>query len=183
MTRAGSLLAPACGETITIATNSFGYSSKESQQHTMSNSAWPVADRAIYQPIRICTPILVVEMLSHVEAQGAGNLELGIYTNDNGPDRKLVSASRAGGANSAQTVNITDTLVGPGLYWIAMAADATTINCRDFSGGQYTAEELRIFGILQEASAFNLPATATAVKNTGTILPLVVLSAYSLGIY
>ena len=122
------------------------------------SSAWPAADRAIYIPFRIAQPILVVKMFMINGATVNGNVDLGIY--DPAGVRLVSMGSTAqAGASALQTFDITDTQIGPGLFYMALAIDnttATTIRESDSSG-----VDLAVFGCAQEASAFPLPATAT----------------------
>jgi hypothetical protein len=84
--------------------------------------AWPTSDLAIYVPVRVKRRVVVVKL--HVGTGSAsGNLDVGVY-NESGT--RLVSSGTTAQASSGQTVDVTDTTIGPGLYYLALVADNTT---------------------------------------------------------
>lgn len=132
---------------------------------------WPAANRALYIPIRIPQPITVVKMYRYIGGIAGGNWDVGIY--DAAFTRLVSSGSTAAGSTSTtQVFDITDTFLAPGTYYIAAACDS--------SSGRTIADpssaDLNIFklwGVMEQATAFALPSTATPVVCTSDYYPII----------
>ncbi len=140
-----------------------------------AGSAAPSANRAYYIPFRIDLPLLVETLYLLTGTGTANNVDVGIY--DSKGTRRISAGSTAhGGTSIKQTFNVTDTLLLPGLYYLAFAADnaaATVWRLATSQSGLFS-----MLGMAQEASAFPLPATATFAQiaaGTG-LLPMVGLT-------
>ena len=107
---------------------------------------------------------------------GTGKIDVGIYTVDGG---RLVSSGSViqTDANSLQEFDITDTAIGPGLYYMAVSLDNTTNTLFRYSTN---AQNAKGFGLLQQASAHALPASATYAALTESIIPLIGLTTRTL---
>lgn len=132
-------------------------------------AAWPSANLAIYVPIRL--PVPVIATIIALSAEGSsGNIDLGIYDAEG---TRIVSAgSTAHGGFGLNSINITDTLIGPGLFYLAAALDNATGTTYHMAAG---AHEALACGVVQEASAFPLPATATFASMAQAYIPLISL--------
>lgn len=105
-------------------------------------------------------------------ATASGNVDCGVYDSANGiPTTKLVSsgAQVQTGVNANQGFDVTDTLLQPGLkflalYWTSGTATflRTTIN---------PAQMMKFFGVCMESVATALPGTATPVVVTNGFIP------------
>ena len=87
-------------------------------------TTWPAADRAIFIPV-MCSGYFTVKKFAIENGAVSGNLDAGIYTSEG----KLVvstGSTAMSGANSWQTIDVTDTQIPPGLYYLAMAINNTT---------------------------------------------------------
>lgn len=127
------------------------------------SAANPVANRAVYVPVRIPDTITVVKMFCHNGATVSGNVDLGIYTS--GGTRLVSTGSTAqAGASIVQEFDITDTTLTPGLYYMALAADNATAT---FIRLAFTVEVGNALGILGQETAFPLPASATFGADLG----------------
>lgn len=121
-----------------------------------SGAAWPEAARALFIPVRVPTGITVYKMVCGTGTGTTGNFDLGIY--DAGGNKIVSTGSTAKTtASSERVVDITDTFLGPGLYYLAMAVDDT---------GPYIARSpslsvAKLWSIYQMATAFPLPTVAT----------------------
>jgi hypothetical protein len=119
-------------------------------------SAWPSANLALYVPVRVGRRVTVYQMSWEVGAQN-GNCDVGIYTEDG---TRLVSAgSTAVGAAGLQVFNITDTVLGPGMYYLASVL--STVTTATILSGAPPIPHCRLSGCRQQATALPLPATAT----------------------
>ena len=133
-----------------------------------ASSTFPSANAAYFFPFRIWTPITVRKLFAHNGATASGNIDVGIY---DAQGRKLVSAGSTAqaGTNALQEFDVTDTVIGPGLFYLAVAMDNTTGTLfRSTFGGSVNS---KVMGEAQQASAFPLPATATfATANVNMLL-------------
>lgn len=136
---------------------------------TLASAAWPSASLAIYIPFRSAIPVLVTHMLVLNGSTVNGNVDIGIYDT---AGTRLVStgAVAQSGVSTVQSIDITDTLIGPGQFYLAMShssGTATTLRM------PITADFLRVFGCAMEASAHPLPATATFTTIDQAYLPII----------
>jgi hypothetical protein len=122
-----------------------------------ASATWQTADRAIYVPFTISSPSLIKKMFVYNGATASGNIDIGIY------DRsftKLVSSGEVAqaGINALQEFDIADTLLGPGLFYMALVFDTTTGTVFRVApiGGVLTS-----LGCAMQTSASPLPAIAT----------------------
>ena len=154
------------------------------RDHGNSGDAlWPVANRAIYVPFYLEEEVIAVSMwYTTGTGVATGNVDLGIYTR---PGNKLIKST---GSTAWQVTNsILETVsfaqsafLPPGNYWMAIAIDNISVspsrtNFTNALNGDSS-------GILMEASAFPLPATATPVQQTTTFV-LPTIGIFTLGIY
>lgn len=132
-------------------------------KNNASAGVWTTASTALYMPITISAPLLAQQMAVDVSVQ-AGNLDLGIYT-ENGT--RLVSAgSTAVGAAGVQAVNIADTWLAAGTYFVAMNCDSGTAS---FVGYSIQMNQTRSSGIMEQAvGAVALPSPATFATMSAT---------------
>lgn len=134
--------------------------------------AWPVANLAIYEPSIIYQPLTIVKMSILNGTAVSGNVDIGIY--DAGGAKLVTAGSTAqAGTSAIQTFDITDTLLRPGLYYMALALDNTTGTVEGVSG--LTAIDAEILGVMQQASAFAMPSPATFAAFAQTLLPFIAM--------
>lgn len=133
-------------------------------QVAVSNT-WPTANRAYYIPIAIRYPITITSLWSANGAAVSGNFDIGLYAFDG---RKIVStgSTAQAGTGTIQNVSIAATTIGAGQYYIAMAMDNTT--GRVFSVNPTFTSLGAISGLLQQNTAFVLPASATFATTVGS---------------
>jgi hypothetical protein len=134
------------------------------------SNAWPSANLAIFVPVDIFRPVTIVKMMVNNGSAVSGNIDVGIYT-PNGARLVSAGSTAQAGTSAIQTFDITDTLLMPGWYYMAVALDNTTGTLAAFTGG--TAVDYRPLGMAQMASAFALPDPATFAAFTQTYVPLV----------
>ena len=120
-----------------------------------SSAVYPNANRAIAFPFRIGAPLLVQVMWTFNGGAVAGNVDVGIY--DYG-FRLLVSSGGAvaqAGINQIQTYNVTDTLLGPGVYYLAISESSAASTFFRYAQSWYF---LGLMGVTHMAAANPLPA-------------------------
>lgn len=136
---------------------------------TRGLSTWVVANKAYFIPISIFAPITIKKMFVENGTTVSGNIDVGIY--DAGGVKKVSIGSTAqAGVSAIQEFDITDTLLNPGLYYLAGAMDNTTGIVQ--RAGPSSAV-LRTFGVFEQTSAFPLPSTATFALLSSSFFPYV----------
>lgn len=132
-------------------------------------SAVLTANRAYLIPFHIEEPITVTKLFCANGATASGNVDVGIYSSS---FVKLISSGSTAqaGTNVLQIFNVTDTIIGPGDFYLAIAIDNGTGTI--FSQNIGTTIGNRI-GLLQMASAFPLPATITPAAISSGTTPIV----------
>lgn len=139
-----------------------------------ASATWPTTNKAFYYPFTISQGLTVTKMWAINGAAVSGNVDIGIY---NAAGARLVSkgSTAQSGTNAMQVFDVTDTVLGPGLYFLALNMDNTTgtfilsivAGFADLAMGWYT----------QAVGAVTLPATATFASSTSGIVPLFGLEA------
>lgn len=133
-----------------------------------ASAAWPASSRAIFQPFEVQVPSIAKQIAFVVGATSSGNIDVGIY--DLGGNRLVSKGSTAMSAstNAIQVIDITDTLLQPGVYYAALAVDNTTGTTFRWNPA---TQQLTAFGVQQAASAFVLPTTVTYANPASAYLP------------
>lgn len=96
------------------------------------------------------------------------SIDVGVYD----ASFKLVisgGGTAASGANATQEVDVTDTLLKPGLYYLAFVANGTTVTP---ISSNLAAAHYKGLGCVQMASAYPLPSTFTPATANLTRFPL-----------
>jgi hypothetical protein len=134
------------------------------------SAVWPSAGRAIYMPFELERPMIVTQAwLYNGTAAVTGNWDVGLYTADG---TKLVSMGTTAqtGINAVQSFDWTDTLLGRGAFYFAVACDSGSTTVYRSAAG--AANDWLLWGGLQQASAHPLPATATFASNQTAFFPV-----------
>jgi hypothetical protein len=156
-----------CGSV--LLTNGFGAS---------ASRAWYGANSAVYEPFWVDQPITVAQLWCLNGGTVSGNLDMGLYTSDG---KCLVSKglTAQAGTSQVQLLDITDTVLGPGEFFLALWAASTSATFRQFDSFWMNAV---LNGVCGQASlASGLPTTAmTPVNYTGTQLPIMGLTTRAL---
>lgn len=123
-----------------------------------ASTAWPAANRALYVPMIIPFDFPVARVFWGNGSSVTGTGCFGIY-GLNGMQLFTTGAVTKAGASAIQYVDNTDFLLPAGEYYFALEMSATT----NAGWGHTTAgaSQLRMSGVLQEASDGTLPATMT----------------------
>jgi len=138
----------------------------------MTSLTW-VANKAIYIPFQIPWPYPVRRVFwGNGSAVTATNRDFGIYSAD-GTQIYHTGSTAASGVSVLQYVTPTEFLLAPGRYFMAIASDTSTAS----RGGAGTSASTNIAkmamaGLLEQSTAFPLPATMTPVTMVLTVFPL-----------
>lgn len=138
-----------------------------------TSGAWPSANLAFAYPFVLYAPATVYQLLWYVGTTSNGNVDVGIY--DSQFNRILSSGSTAMSATVSvvQELNVTDTVLMPGEYFLAGACSSATGTI--FRNSTTDEIMLSLVPVYEMASAFPLPAKLTAVVSTQTsvIIPAI----------
>jgi hypothetical protein len=141
--------------------------------NTPATGAWPSANRALYIPFQLHTTETIVKAFVGNGGTASGNFDVGIYNAVT--NARLVSSGSTAmsGTTTLQIVDIADTTLTPGYYYMALAVDNTTAQFTRITPDPNYFGYLQLF---QEASAFALPATATPAAAASAFIPFFGLS-------
>ena len=132
-----------------------------------TSQTYESAQRAVYFPIVIPAPCVArrVWWANGATVSGGATIEVGIYASlSYAPGAKLVSGSATqGSASQVQFVDVTDTVLPPGVYWLAILSSSGT---NTTFLGALTNTSSDAGERFQEASLGALPSTATPVEAT-----------------
>ena len=140
---------------------------------TPTSAAWTSNNRAFYMPLYVPQPVVVVKLWVLNGATASGNIDLGLYTRGAGGPASLLTSSGStaqSGTSVVQEVDITDQVLSPGTYYVALAHSSTVGTVYRTQIGN--AAKAQSTGICMQASALPLPATATPVVTTVSDIPI-----------
>jgi len=115
-----------------------------------------VANVAYLFPFRL-SEASTIRKLGWMNGTSVGNnCDVGVYTNT---FARMIStgSTAAAGASVWQWVDVTDTPIGPGKYYLAIARDVSTANRGMRWGNNGPIELAQLFGLVDAASSFPLP--------------------------
>lgn len=141
-----------------------------------ASTAFPSANLAVFVPIRIPQQKTVYKLVVGAGSTAAGNFDVGIY--DAGGNKLVSSGATAKGASVEHVIDITDTVIGPGLYYLALAADGTNNYIAALTS--VSAQFSRLAGVVQADTSYPLPATVTFAAAANAYAP--VIAAYTRGV-
>lgn len=130
---------------------------------------WPTANLALVLPLIVDVPTLVKRLWTSNGAAAAGNLDIGLYRYD----LSLIVSSGTtaqSGTLGPQYLNIADTLLPVGRYYLALVMDGTTGTITRVATNQ---SQLRAVGAFQMASAFVLPDPLVPAALAQDIYPII----------
>ena len=105
---------------------SFNFSVSSSRFAAAASSAWTTANSARIFPFTLTDWATAYQLLFYVGATSSGNIDVGIYDEQNHRIVSAGSTAMSATTNTVQELNITDTVLPPGNYLLAGACDNTT---------------------------------------------------------
>lgn len=91
-----------------------------------TSAAWPTANLALYIPFTLTEWATAYQLLWWVGGTSSGNIDVGIYDAQKNRIVSAGSTAMSATTNTVQELNITDTLMAPGRYFLAAACDNNT---------------------------------------------------------
>ena len=159
------VISPASPDVLGEALNGMGY--------TLSASAWPTANKAIFIPFPVYYPTTIVKMFVENGGTVSGNIDVGVY--DRGGAKNVAKGSTAqSGSNAIQEFDITDTLLMPGMHYLTVAMDNTTGQLQRWSP---SSPILRAMGCKEATSSFALPTSVTLAALSSSYIPYVAVTS------
>lgn len=144
----------------------------------VASTTWPLANRIKYIPFALSDIITVAQLWCANGATIAGNVDMAVYDNAKNKIIGTAGAVAHAGASVPQFFNVTDTLLYPGLYYIALCSSIATATFQQWTLAQIPFA--RAIGVLSEAGAATaLPATATPVAALDVKVPLCGLTIFA----
>lgn len=161
---------PSHGNTTVIspaAFESIGYSLRQ-WGLSVSSSAYPAANLALYVPFVLSAPTNIQSVFWITGLTTGGNNDVGIYQEDGTKIVSLGSTARGAASSTITTTSLTDTVVGRGRYYMAFLSDAAN-NQIAWTPAAGLCEAA---GVLEQAvGAASLPSTATFAVTTRAYIP------------
>jgi hypothetical protein len=133
------------------------------------SATFPASNDAIFVPLYLSQATLVKRLFSSNGSAVSGNIDVGIYT-ENGARITSSGSTAQSGTSTLQFFDITDIVLGPGRYYLAVAMDNTTGTL--FRVNPTLLHVIKT-GVVKQASAFALPASATLVTATASYIPMI----------
>lgn len=141
------------------------------------SAVWPTAKKVMYCPIRVPAPMTVAQLYVGVGAAVSGNIAVGLYSLDGTRLINSGSVAQSGSVTALQVFDVTDTLIGAGVFYLAVTLDNTTGALQRVS---VTAPMDALAGVRQETTgSFGLPATASFADAVDGYIPEVGLTGAS----
>lgn len=134
-----------------------------------ASAAFPASNDAIFIPFTSDQAVTIKRLYTINGSTASGNIDVGVYTQDGA---KIVSSGSIAqaGTSAPQFFDVTDFILGPGLYFWAVAMNNTTGTLfRSSLAVRYS----QAIGIRKQATAFALPASATFATVTAAYLPFI----------
>lgn len=138
--------------------------------NSWASATYPAASRALAFPFAVSSPFLVRKVFwFNGTTVGTDSADVGVYTE---AGARLVSGggTLTSGASGTQEVDVTDTLLQPGRYWLAYAQNGVTATPIMINTG--SAGNIRCLGIAQMAAAYVLPSTFTPATAASGLIGL-----------
>lgn len=121
---------------------------------TPTSSAFPSANRCLYQPFEIEVGDTINKFWwANGATVGTNNVQCAVYRDDF-TQLLLGNSTLSAGATRVQFDDVTDTWIAPGRYYMAIACNGTTAT---FYTHSTTAAFAKMMGMYQQATAFPPP--------------------------
>ena len=137
-----------------------------------ASAVWPAANRALYFPVSIPSPVILAQAFVHAGATSVNtnHFNIALYNADLTRILQTTSTTWSGSTNVLNVVNITDTMIPAGNYLLALWLDTGTDTV--FRAAPGILANAQALGARQEAAAGGLPAVATPVALTTAYVPV-----------
>lgn len=137
------------------------------------STAWPTSNLAFFYPFQLYDFATAYQLLWFVGGTAAGNIDVGIYDSQANLIISAGSTAMSATINTVQELNIADTALRPGEYFLAGGCTLNTGTVFARSIGDELVLSSRL--MYEQATAVPLPAAAAPVLPTGVgmLLPVI----------
>lgn len=138
------------------------------QGSTSSTTNWFSANSGLFVPFNIERPVLVKRMFVMNGNVLSGSVDAGIFTMGGG---KIIAngGTVQAGASLIQFLDVTDTILAPGAYYMGCSLNNTTGRIKVYSlSGRYFGH----LGAYQAPSVYPLPINVTYASLASLVVPL-----------
>lgn len=132
--------------------------------------AWQSANTALFFPIEIEESVTVVKLWWINGGVASGNVDIGIYDATTLARKVSIGSTAQGTISVIQEVDVADTVLAAGRYYIAIVLDNTTGTLLWTDPG--TLSHGKALGVAQMGAAFVLPDPAVLVVPTFARIPV-----------
>jgi hypothetical protein len=141
-----------------------------------ANTTWPQANMAILVPFTFWSSEKVYTLGIINASTINGNIDIGIY--DDRLDLVVSKGTTAhAGANAPQFLDIADTVIAPGRYFVALASSSSTAGFVSWSPG--SGARAHSLGTMMHIGALPLPAHINPRPNVYNYIPSLCLGLRS----
>lgn len=136
----------------------------------LNGVVWPSGDAQLY-PFRLHAPAIARKAILDIALTSGGGIDVGIYDQSL---RLLVSSGSTpwGTTGAVQEIDLTDTPLGPGRYYLALAGSSSgNVRAASFDTSFGKADRAMFAGILK-ATVFPLPAVFTPDASAWDLVPI-----------
>jgi hypothetical protein len=141
-----------------------------------ATNTWTTANTAIYHPIRVTHPVVATKLHWLSGDVVNGNYDIGLY---DATGRKLASSGSTAVPGTSTTVlyDMADLYLEQTIVYVALALSSATCRYYGFKLAS-DIQEMRLSGLVEQASALPLPATATFATLSAAV-PVVQLAIFA----
>lgn len=130
-----------------------------------TSTAWPSGSLAIHVPFYIPAEMSINSFIWLNGATISSNIDMGIYTSEFSKVFSLGPQAQSGAASSTQLTVVSPPLILPaGMYYLSLAAQATTTTIRGASDTFSTGTLARVLGMYQSFATFPLPQSILSLS-------------------
>lgn len=143
--------------------------------NNFASTTWPANNYGLFLPLRLDESITALKLGVAVGSVASGNVDLGIY-DESGTliVAKGYTAFSASFLGVTQILDITDTRLGPGRFFLAIVCSSTGSRVRCASMG---AVQAALSGVKEVTGlSSGLPSSVTYAVTTSSLLPWIGLS-------
>lgn len=140
------------------------------------SATWLNANLAIYVPFRLNHSIVAINMFAFNGATAATSTDLGVY-DEYGVRLFHTGSTTQVTINSVTTIAITSTILGPGLFYMAMSQSGSSSTY--FRSASLTAQFSKVVGIATQQTAHPLPTVAVFATASAAYIPMFGLTVRS----
>lgn len=136
----------------------------------LTTTTW-VANLGIFVPLFLPAPYPLARFCVFASSGAGIHYDLGVYSAVDGSKIVSTGSFAAPGAITVQYQDVADMTIPAGRVYLAFSSDSAIANTVGGAGGSVSVPPMRMAGIVEQASAFPLPATMTPSPISHALYP------------